>query len=190
VAFVLVAAAGDGSAIGQAKPALGTLQGLYVRLLIDGQHDGVFGWIQIQSHDVGSLLSELRVGADTPASLALEMYAVFAQYPPYVMCAHVAEMLGDQSAVPRAESLGRRFVQDGQYPSFGVLVVAGWLAAAGGIFQPGYAVGGEASPPFADRRRVDAELLGYLLCLLALVSHEYDLGPEGESLLCGRGIGP
>ena len=37
---------------GQAKVTLGTFERLDMRFLIDGQDDGILGWVQIEGHDL------------------------------------------------------------------------------------------------------------------------------------------
>src|SRR6201984_3701470 len=53
VPFVSVAEPGHGFAIGQLQPALGALQSLDVRLLVDRQHHRVLGRLQVEPANLG-----------------------------------------------------------------------------------------------------------------------------------------
>lgn len=55
MALVQMAEARHRVAIGQLQVALGSLQGLDMRLLLDRQDDGILGRIEVQAHNVGRL---------------------------------------------------------------------------------------------------------------------------------------
>src|SRR5689334_23031482 len=66
MALVLMGDSTDSTAIGKAQISLGALEGLNMGLFVDTDHHGILGWMKIESHNVGSLLSKLRVGTDAP----------------------------------------------------------------------------------------------------------------------------
>jgi hypothetical protein len=68
VTFVGVAEPCHRFSIGQLQPALGALQSLDVRLLVDRKHHRVRGRLQVEPDNVGSLLRKPRIGADTPTA--------------------------------------------------------------------------------------------------------------------------
>jgi hypothetical protein len=79
-------------AIGQLQPALGALQGLDVRFLVDRKYKGVFRWLQVQRDNVGGLLREGRIGADAPAAPPRQRDLVPAQNPPDLEFGNVAQI--------------------------------------------------------------------------------------------------
>lgn len=48
----------------QLQQRLGVVEGLYLGLLVDGQHDGPFRRVHVQADDVDDLLREIRVGTE------------------------------------------------------------------------------------------------------------------------------
>src|SRR5947207_15584867 len=73
VTFVLMADASQGRSIRQSEVALCALQRLNVRLLIDAEHQRILRWMEIECDHVGGLRPELRIRADAPTSLALQL---------------------------------------------------------------------------------------------------------------------
>ena len=59
------------------------LERLDGRLLIDAEHQGILRWIQVQPDHVGRLGGELRIRADAPGAVALQLDAFFAQHAPH-----------------------------------------------------------------------------------------------------------
>lgn len=59
----------------QRKHRLGALQGLGLALLIDTQHQGVLGRVQVKAHDITQLLDEERVGGKLEALGAMGLEA-------------------------------------------------------------------------------------------------------------------
>jgi hypothetical protein len=100
VTFVCMAEPCHRFAIGQLQPALGALQSLDVRLLVDRKHHRVLGRLQVEPDNVGSLLRKRRIGADTPTAPPRQRDLMPAQNPPDLMFGDVAQMPGQQAAVP------------------------------------------------------------------------------------------
>ena len=102
---------------GQSEVALGALEGLDVRLLVDGEHDGVLGRVEIEPDDRRRLGRELGIRALAPAVRAAERDLVGAQNPPHLMVRDIAQLRGQQWPCP-ARQAGRRWcVQQGQNPA-------------------------------------------------------------------------
>ena len=83
--LILMAKPSHGLAVREAQPTLGSHQGLDGRLFIGTEHHCIFGWVQIQSHNVRRLLSKLGVGAYAPTPPPSEMDAISAQHPPHLV---------------------------------------------------------------------------------------------------------
>ena len=101
-------------AIRQAKVALGTLQRLDVRLLVNGEDDRILRRVEVERDDLGCLRSELRVRADAPGATALELDTVLAEHAPDLVCGDISQRLGEQPAIPRAIAIRRRLIQPGK----------------------------------------------------------------------------
>jgi hypothetical protein len=43
------------------EDGLGAIEGLHLGLLVHAEHDGAFGWVQVQRDDVADLVDEQRV---------------------------------------------------------------------------------------------------------------------------------
>ena len=52
---------------------LGAVQGLNLRLLVEGEHDRAAGRVQVQADDVGDLLRELRVLRELERALPVRL---------------------------------------------------------------------------------------------------------------------
>jgi len=89
VSLVLVAESSQSLPIGQPKPSLSPFQCLNSRLLIHREHDTIVRWVQVEAHDVGSLLSKLRIGADAPAAAPLQVDTVLSKYTPDLMWRYI-----------------------------------------------------------------------------------------------------
>src|SRR6266436_8774153 len=57
-----------------------SLQRLNTGLFIHRKNQRILRGIQVQTHDVGGLGCELRIGADAPTALPCQTYAFFPQY--------------------------------------------------------------------------------------------------------------
>jgi hypothetical protein len=71
-------------------------------LLIHTEHQRVLGRVQIEPNHISRFAAELRIGAYTPALPASQTQMVLSHYPPDLILAHLAQMLGKQSPVPAA----------------------------------------------------------------------------------------
>ena len=80
-------------AIWQPEVALGALQGLDVRLLIDAQHQRILGRVEVEANDVSGLSRELGVGADAEGVSPLEVNPMTSQHAPYLMNRDVTQRL-------------------------------------------------------------------------------------------------
>jgi hypothetical protein len=120
------------SAIGQLQPALGALQSLDVRLLVDRKHHGVRGRLQVEPDNVGRLLRKGRIGADTPTEPPRQRDLMPAQNPPD---GDVAQMAGQQAAVPAPVPRWRRLIQSCQDAPLMLALVLPGLAAARRVEQ-------------------------------------------------------
>ncbi len=116
MAFVLVVETGERFAVGQLQPALGALQRLDVGLLVHREHHGILRRLQIECDDVGGLLRERRIGADAPAPPPLQRDLVLPQHPPDLVLGDIAQMLGQQGAIPTRISGRRRRIQSRENP--------------------------------------------------------------------------
>jgi hypothetical protein len=117
-------------AIGQLQPTLSPLQGPDVRFLVDRKHQGVLRRLQVQRDNVGGLLREGRIGADASTAPPRQRDLVPAQNPPDLVFGNVAQMFGQEAAVPASVTQRRRPIQRRQDPSLMGALVMPWLAAA------------------------------------------------------------
>jgi hypothetical protein len=75
VALVVVSH-GAGAPLLHRKAWLGSIQSLNLALLVGAKHDGVFGRVQIQAHDIFQLLDEVRIIAELEASHQMRLQSV------------------------------------------------------------------------------------------------------------------
>jgi hypothetical protein len=155
---VFVRLAGQRPTVRQLEVALGALERLDRRLLIDREHDRVLGRCQVQADDVGRLGRELGVGRETPGLAPGEVDPLAAQEPPDVLIADVAQGGREQRRGPTGEARGRRPVERGQDAPVDRRVIGLGLARARRIGEPGEPVFGEPHPPLADHAARTAEL--------------------------------
>jgi hypothetical protein len=113
VTTVLVGLARQGPSVGEPKPALGSLKGLDVRLLVHAQDYGVLGGVQVEPHDIGRLSGELGIRALAPAPPSLKLDPVPAQDAPDLVAGD-PQGLGQTGPVPARASLRGGVVQLGQ----------------------------------------------------------------------------
>ena len=95
VSFVAVAKSVESPAVGQAQPALRSLQDLNMRLLIDAEHNRVFRWTQVQTDYIRRLRTEFRIGGNAPTAPPLELHLMFAQHPPNLIVTDLPQFLGE-----------------------------------------------------------------------------------------------
>src|SRR6516164_7364331 len=63
------------------QPRLGAIQRLDLAFLIDREHDGVVGWIDVQANDLLELDRELRIVGQLKAAYQMRSQAMSAPYP-------------------------------------------------------------------------------------------------------------
>ena len=142
------------------KRRLGPVEGLDLALLVDAQHDGLVGRVEVEAHDVGQLLGEARVAAElevrtrwgarpwasqirwTVAGLTPWAAAIVRQLQ-WVAPGGVVWSVASTMALMRS-ALDRRLA----------------APSRGRLGQRRRAAVGEAGPPQDDRRAADAELVG------------------------------
>ena len=162
VAFVVMAVAHEGLAVGKSEPALRPFQGLNVGLLVHAQDQGVLGRIQVESHDVSRLGRERRVGADAPTPASLQMNLVLPKDAPDVVRAYVSQALGQRTPGPRRVPFRRRLVQHREDATLGIGVISLRLPGTPAVGQPLEALPCEARSPLADPCAARLEPLGNL----------------------------
>ena len=187
VPLVLMVKAGQRLAIGQLQPALGAFESLDVRLLIDRQDDRVLRRLQVKPNDVRGFWCKLRIGADAPAPSPLQRYLVLPQHPPNLVLGDVAQVLGQQRAVPARIALGRRRVQRCQNSPLVLATVVPRLAAACRIGNPGQAAADKPATPLADRCRAGCQPLRHLLVAQPVGHSQNDPRSKRQALLGLRG---
>jgi len=153
VAFVVVAAAHEGLAVGKPQPALRALQCLNMGLLVHAQHQGILRRIQVQSDDVGGLPGEFRICADAPGPPPLQVNPVKAQDLPDVVGTHIAQVTRQERPGPDAVALRRRLIQCLQDAPLGPRIIPHRLARTRRIAKPFQTIHGKAPAPLAYARR-------------------------------------
>src|SRR5438132_4807373 len=81
------------------------------------------GGFKLEPNHVSRFAAELRIGAYTPALPASQTQMVLSHYPPDLILAHLAQMLGKQSPVPAAVASRRRLIDRLQDPLLGGQIV-------------------------------------------------------------------
>jgi hypothetical protein len=125
VPLIAVAEAVHGFSVGQSKVALGSLQSLNMRFLINTDNYSFLRRIQIETDHIGCLRAELRVGGDAPTAPPLELDAATSQNPPDMVLTDIPQSLRRKLPVTLRKPSGRRFVEYLQHTVFrvfGVLV--------------------------------------------------------------------
>ena len=183
VTFVGMAESGHGFAIGQLQPALGALQSLDVRLLVDRNHHRILGRLQVEPDNVGSLLRKRRIGADTPTAPPRQRDLMPAQNSPDLMFGDVAQMPGQQAAVPAPVPGRRRLIQSRQDAPLMLALVLPGLAAARRIEQTRETRLRKAAPPLADRGRTRAQSPRHRLVAEPLGNGQDHFRPKDHALL-------
>ena len=92
--LVFVVEPGQGLAVGQPEPPLGTLKGLNAGLFIHAQDHGILWRVQIQTDDSRRLWDELRIGTDASTATSRQGNSVLAENPPDVIVRHIAQGSG------------------------------------------------------------------------------------------------
>src|SRR6202035_131655 len=122
-------------------PALCPLQSLNAWFFVDAEHQRVLWRIHVKADHIGGFATELRIGAHAPTLPALQMQVVLSHYPPDLVLAHIAQMLGQQSPIPAAVTGRRRLIERFQDPLFGKWgVLAALFSRANAITKPSHSV--------------------------------------------------
>ena len=106
VPLVVVALAGQGAAIGQLQITLRSFQSLDRRRFVHAQHNGLRGRGDIEANDIGGFGREVRVIALAPGLAGHKVDLVVAQEPPDILDVDIAQRLGQQRPVQRANPCG------------------------------------------------------------------------------------
>ena len=157
---------------------LRAVQRLDLALLVDAQHQGLVRRIQIQPHDVGQLLDELRVAAQLEGLDPMRLEVVTR---PDALDRGLAEPLGPgQRARAPVRRRGRRGVQGGFHYRADLLHRHPRLAAGPRriLFQPGHAQSQKPFAPQLHRRSGDLQGRGDVLAGNAVGGHRDDLRPD------------
>src|ERR1700676_827288 len=117
------------------------LQSLNAGFFVYAEHQRVLWRIQVKAYHIGSLATELRIGAHAPALPTLKMQVVLSHHPPDLVLAHIAQMLGQQPPIPAAVAWRRRLIERFQDPLFGKRsVLAALFPRANAITKAGHSV--------------------------------------------------
>src|SRR5215469_1716705 len=107
---------------------------------------------QIQAHDISRFTGKLRIGGNAPTPPSLQLDLMLAEYPPYLVIAHVRQGFGQQATIPLAIAGGRVGIQQSEDSPLRFLIVSLGLAWPQGIAESFETVAGEALPPFGYTR--------------------------------------
>src|ERR1043166_3720530 len=102
--LVIVALAGQGSAIGQLQITLRSLQGLDRGLLVHAEYNGLRGRRDVEANNIGGFGRKVRVVALAPGLASRKVNLVAAQEPPDILDVNIAQRLGQQRAGPARKS--------------------------------------------------------------------------------------
>ena len=184
VPLVLVDMPSDSFPVRESQPSLGSLQGLDRGFLIDADHHGILGRVQVQPHNVRCLLGKLRISAQAPTATTLKMNAVFAQDPPNLNRRHVSQGRSHQLAGPRRVPVWRPLVQLGQDPPLGGLVVHPRLARPRRVSQTRQTMFSETGTPLAHGGWAHVQRKSDLLSRVSRRGSQHDTGSLHQALLC------
>ena len=160
---------------------LAALQGLDLALLVDAQHDGVVGRVQIQADDIANLLDEEGIGGQLEVFLAVRLHAEPLKPALHGALGHAS--VGGQAAhapVGAARRTGLEGAVDHVGDTF-VLETA-WPAGAQLIVQAFDPVLKIALPPLADRGMGQSHALGDRAIGFAVGAGEHDLDPAHQPM--------
>src|SRR6266481_3926522 len=102
---------------------------------------------------------------------------VFSHYPPDLILAHLAQMLGQQSPVPAAVASRRRFIERLQDPLLGGrIVLAQLFSRPGSVQKAGNSVLSKPSQPLANARRAGLHPCCDLLAVQTIGGQKNDSG--------------
>jgi len=185
VALVLVAKPPQGLTVGQAQPALGTLQSLDGGFLVHTEHHGILRRVQVQRHYVSSLLGKLGVGTHAPTPASPQVDAVASQHPPDLMRRHIPQRLSHQAPRPGSMACRWRLVQLAQDAPLRCPIVLGDHAHPRRIVEPCQARLREALTPLHHPGPRQAHLPGYRGIGHPLCRQQDQVRPLHRSVRCG-----
>ena len=160
----------------EGQEGLGALQGLGLALLVDAQHQGMVGRVEIEAHDVADLLDEEGIGGELAMLLPVGLEVEGGPDALHRGFGH-PDGLGHGTAGPVRTAAGRSglecplqqrhegVVREGARPARPVFVV-----------QAHEALGAEAFAPLADCLAADPDPLGHRLVVQALGAQQHDAG--------------
>lgn len=142
----------------QRQERLRPLHGLELRLGIEGEHQGVVGWMQVESHHVQDFLGEMRIAAELerPALVWLE-----GERSPDTVHRHVADpdLAGQAPGAPV-----RGVLRQAQGSGDDLLDLSSRIPtrtpSAWPFLKTGQPGGGKTLPPGSDRMEVQVPPLG------------------------------
>ena len=183
VALVVVAAAAERPSVGPLEIALGALQRLDVRLLVDRQHDGVLRWIEIEPDDLGRLGDEIRIAGLAPRLTRGEIDPLLAQEATDELIRHFDQFPRQQRRRPAVVADRRPLIEQRQNPLVGVASVTRGRPGSRQIAQPTQALARKARAPPADPPRPGPQLIGDRAGRASLRSQQNDAGPPRLAVL-------
>ncbi len=157
---------------------------LYTGLLVDGDHDRIVWWVQVEPADLG--LFGLKVGIDRGKPGTDLMGSKLCLFEDLVHpCLSHAHRLGE--GAHRPVSMALRRIADGRFKDTHAVVVAvcGRLARAVLVGQPQNAQRLEAQAPLRDRHRRRAQAPGDLTRGHPVTGQQDNPRPEHFTLLGG-----
>ncbi len=190
VPLVVVAVSGQRASVRQLQIALGALQRLDRRLLVDTDDDRIVGRRHVEADHIGSLGGELGVVALAPALAAAEIDLLLAQGSPDILHVDVAQGLRDQRSVPTGKAFGRRPIEHRANALVGRFAVDRRRAGTRQILEPVEPFAGKAPPPQADRGGRGIQLTRDLARRSSLGCLQHDPYPQQLPLLRGRRAEP
>src|SRR5271166_4517518 len=110
VSLVVVRLAGERAAVRQLEIALGALQGLDRRLLVDGEHDRILGRRHVEANDLGRFGHKVGVIALAPGLATRKVDLLSAEKAPDILLMHVAKRARDQHGGPIGAACGRLLI--------------------------------------------------------------------------------
>src|SRR5207237_4231364 len=127
--------------------ALGALQRLDMRLLVDRQHDGILRRVEVEADNLGGLGDKVRIVALTPGLARRKIDLVRAQEAPDVLIRHIAQLARQQRCRPTAVARRRRLIEQRQDALAGIGSVTRSWSGPRQVVQPGQAVARKTRPP-------------------------------------------
>jgi len=182
-----------GLALGLARPhgqqRLAAVEGLDLRLLVDAEHQGAVGGVEVETDDVAHLLDQLRVGGELEMLAAMRLQA---EGPPDPLHAGMAEPTRPRhrSGAPVSGVAWRGLQRLHHHRLDLVIADLARRATAWLVDQAGHPSTGEPGPPFAHRGVGDVQFLGDLGIGHAARTAEHDPGAQGQTLRRGAPPGP